>query len=90
MLSKAHALKQFGLKKQKKKIAKKKAPRRKKPIAKRERYERQGVAAPAAGFNAPKEQTLWYYRELANAFQTLFPGQLADESTEIVIVLKNK
>lgn len=33
-------------------------------------------------------QTLWHYRELANAFQKLFPGQLADELVD-VIVLEN-
>ena len=37
----------------------------------------------------PKEDTLWYYRELANAFQRLLPGQLAEELMEIVIVLEN-
>jgi hypothetical protein len=34
--------------------------------------------------------TLWYYRELANAFQDLLPGQLAEELMEIVIVLENE
>jgi hypothetical protein len=29
-------------------------------------------------FKQPKEDTLWYYRELANAFALLLPGQLAD------------
>jgi hypothetical protein len=38
----------------------------------------------------PKEDTLWYYRELANAFQGLLPGQLAEELMEIVIVLENE
>ena len=38
----------------------------------------------------PKEDTLWYYREIANAFQSLLPGQLADELMEIVIVLENE
>ena len=37
-----------------------------------------------------KEDTLWYYREVANAFQDLLPGQLADELMEIVIVLENE
>lgn len=41
-------------------------------------------------FNKPKEETLWYYRELANAFQRLLPGQLSDELVEIVIVLENE
>lgn len=40
-------------------------------------------------FKQPKEDILWYYRELANAFQKLLPGQLADELMEIVIVLEN-
>ena len=40
--------------------------------------------------NRPKEDTLWYYRELANAFQELLPGQLAEELMEIVIVLENE
>ena len=43
-----------------------------------------------ARFKGPKEETLWYYRELANAFQRLLPGQLADELVEIVIVLENE
>jgi (p)ppGpp synthase/HD superfamily hydrolase len=38
----------------------------------------------------PKEDSLWYYRELANAFQQLLPGQLAEELMEIVIVLENE
>lgn len=35
-------------------------------------------------FSNPKAETLWYYRELANAFRTLRPGQLADELRDIV------
>lgn len=38
----------------------------------------------------PKEDTFWNYRELANAFKELLPGQLADELMEIVIVLENE
>jgi len=38
----------------------------------------------------PKEDTLWNYRELANALKELLPGQLADELMEIVIVLENE
>jgi (p)ppGpp synthase/HD superfamily hydrolase len=38
----------------------------------------------------PKEDTLWYYRQLASAFQDLLPGQLAEELMEIVIVLENE
>ena len=41
-------------------------------------------------FKGKKEGTLWHYRELANAFQRLLPGQLADELVEIVIVLENE
>jgi len=41
-------------------------------------------------FKKPKADTLWYYRELANAFQGLLPGQLAEELMEIVIVLENE
>jgi len=41
-------------------------------------------------FKNSKEKTLWYYRELANAFQKLLPGQLAEELIEIVIVLENE
>ncbi|MGE3992526.1 hypothetical protein [Pseudorhodoplanes sp.] len=35
-------------------------------------------------FKPSKADTLWYYREVANAFQKLLPGQLADELAEIV------
>jgi hypothetical protein len=38
-------------------------------------------------FSQPKDRTIWYYRELASAFQTRLPGQLADELAEIVEVL---
>jgi hypothetical protein len=41
-------------------------------------------------FQQPKEDTLWYYREVANAFQKLLRGQLTDELMEIVIVLENE
>jgi (p)ppGpp synthase/HD superfamily hydrolase len=41
-------------------------------------------------FKGKKEGTLWYYCQLANAFQRLLPGQLADELIEIVIVLENE
>jgi hypothetical protein len=40
-------------------------------------------------FKNPKEKTLWYYRELENAFQRLLPGQLADELAKIINVLEN-
>lgn len=42
-----------------------------------------------ARFKNPKKDTLWYYRELADAFRRLRPGQLANELTEIVEVLEN-
>jgi (p)ppGpp synthase/HD superfamily hydrolase len=41
-------------------------------------------------FRGNKEGTLWQYRQLANAFQKLLPGQLAEELVEIVIVLENE
>src|SRR5262249_33774492 len=41
-------------------------------------------------FKQPKDDMLWYYRELANAFAKLLPGQLAEELMEIVIVLENE
>lgn len=41
-------------------------------------------------FGRPKQDTLWYYREVASALQKLLPGQLADELMEIVIVLENE
>ena len=49
-----------------------------------------GTAVFSRFGNRPKEDTLWYYRELANAFQQLLPGQLAEELMEIVIVLENE
>jgi (p)ppGpp synthase/HD superfamily hydrolase len=39
-------------------------------------------------FSQPKEQTLWYYRSLANAFCERLPGQLSHELREIVEVLE--
>jgi len=39
-------------------------------------------------FSHPVEETLWYYRALAGAFQAHLPGQLADELAEIVAVLE--
>ena len=41
-------------------------------------------------FENPREDTLWYYRKLADVFQKLLPGQLADELMEIIIVLENE
>ncbi len=43
-----------------------------------------------AVFDKAASYTLWYYRETANAFQNLLPGQLADELMDIVIVLENE
>jgi (p)ppGpp synthase/HD superfamily hydrolase len=40
-------------------------------------------------FSQPREDTLWYYRSLADKFRERLPGQLADELTEIVKVLDN-
>jgi (p)ppGpp synthase/HD superfamily hydrolase len=39
-------------------------------------------------FSQPKEQTLWYYRSLADRFCERLPGQLSDELREIVEVLE--
>jgi (p)ppGpp synthase/HD superfamily hydrolase len=39
-------------------------------------------------FSQPKEQTLWYYRSLADVFCERLPGQLSDELREIVEVLE--
>src|SRR4029077_21204887 len=39
-------------------------------------------------FSQPKEQTLWYYRSLAEVFCKQLPGQLSDELREIVKVLE--
>ena len=38
-------------------------------------------------FSQPRDQTLWYYRSLADTFREVLPGQLADELNEIVSVL---
>jgi (p)ppGpp synthase/HD superfamily hydrolase len=38
----------------------------------------------------PKEDMLWYCRQLASAFQGLLPGELAEELMEIVIVIENE
>jgi (p)ppGpp synthase/HD superfamily hydrolase len=39
-------------------------------------------------FSQPKERTLWYYEALAGIFLKKLPGQLAEELSEIVAVLK--
>ncbi|HEY7300511.1 MAG TPA: HD domain-containing protein [Xanthobacteraceae bacterium] len=41
-----------------------------------------------ARFSQPKEDTLWYYRSLAEKFCKKLPGQLSDELREIVSVLE--
>ena len=45
-------------------------------------------AAVWSRFKASKQDTLWHYRELAQAFRTHLPGQLADELGEIVDALE--
>ena len=39
-------------------------------------------------FNAPKKLQLWYYRNLADTFREMMPGQLSDELHEIVEALE--
>jgi (p)ppGpp synthase/HD superfamily hydrolase len=41
-------------------------------------------------FTRPKEDTLWYYRSLADIFCEKFPGQLSNELREIVLTLENE
>jgi (p)ppGpp synthase/HD superfamily hydrolase len=41
-----------------------------------------------ARFSQPKEQTLWYYRSLADRFCEKLPGQLSNELREIVEILE--
>jgi (p)ppGpp synthase/HD superfamily hydrolase len=41
-----------------------------------------------ARFSQPKDRTLWYYRNLADKFRKLLPGQLSDELHEIVEILE--
>ena len=41
-------------------------------------------------FKNSRKDTLWYYRELANAFEKHLPGQLAHELSEIVDVLESE
>jgi (p)ppGpp synthase/HD superfamily hydrolase len=43
-----------------------------------------------ARFTQPKEQTLWYYRSLADRFCERLPGQLSNELREIVDVLESR
>jgi (p)ppGpp synthase/HD superfamily hydrolase len=39
-------------------------------------------------FSQPRDQTLWYYRSLADTFRAVLPGQLSDELHEIVAILE--
>ncbi len=39
-------------------------------------------------FKSPRDQQLWYYGELARAFQKLKPGPLADELSGLVAELE--
>ncbi|MGH3993505.1 MAG: hypothetical protein ACRDSN_13720 [Pseudonocardiaceae bacterium] len=39
-------------------------------------------------FSADRDQTLWYYRSLANAFARNAPGPMADEMTRVVAELE--
>lgn len=43
-----------------------------------------------ARFKSSRQDTLWYYRALAKAFQRLKPGQLSDELAEIVDALETE
>lgn len=39
-------------------------------------------------FKKSKHETLWYYRRLANTYQQLLPGQLAEELDRVVTTLE--
>lgn len=39
-------------------------------------------------FNQPREETLWYYRSVADKFRKKLPGQLADELHDTVAALE--
>ena len=41
-------------------------------------------------FNKPRTDSIWNYRELANAFLRLLPGQLANELSEIIDALEKE
>jgi (p)ppGpp synthase/HD superfamily hydrolase len=47
-------------------------------------------AAVWGRFKASRQDTLWHYRALAEAFRRRLPGQLADELSEIVDVLERE
>jgi (p)ppGpp synthase/HD superfamily hydrolase len=47
-------------------------------------------AAVWGRFKASRQDTIWHYRELANAFRTHLPGQLADELGEIIDALEQE
>ena len=41
-------------------------------------------------FSASREETLWYYRQLAETFRRVLPGQLSDELAEIAEALEKE
>ena len=41
-------------------------------------------------FSASREETLWYYKKLAETFQRVLPGQLSDELAEIADALEKE
>jgi (p)ppGpp synthase/HD superfamily hydrolase len=45
-------------------------------------------AAVWSRFSASREDTLWYYDELAKVFQRVLPGQLSDELADIARALR--
>jgi hypothetical protein len=48
------------------------------------RYWRESLES----LHAPKKLQLWYYRNLADTFREMMPGQLSDELHEIVEALE--
>jgi hypothetical protein len=49
---------------------------------------RTGGAAVFQRFNLSREETLWYYGELANVYARRRPGALADELKRVVADLR--
>ena len=49
------------------------------------------VAGPVfwSRFNAPRDEQLWYYRSLADVYQTALPGALADEFARTVEAMES-
>jgi len=41
-------------------------------------------------FSASREETIWYYKKLAETFQRVLPGQLSDELAEIADALEKE